>query len=54
MDAGSTVVNGKAGHDRHIYLKDGVMMARVWPYEVFKVSDLELNDGKWHQMILAC
>ena len=50
MDA----VNGREGHDRHIYLEDGIMMVRVWPYGKFKVSDQKLDDGKWHQMVLAC
>jgi len=47
-------IKGRGGHDRHIYLKDGIMMMRVWPHKTFKVSDQKLDDGKWHQVELDC
>ena len=45
---------GQGSNDRHIYLEDGIMMVRVWPYEKFKVSDQKLNDGNLHQITLTC
>ncbi len=39
-----------SGHDRHIYLKDGNVFARVWSDEKLRSEGLRLNDGVWHHV----
>ncbi|NET14290.1 MAG: hypothetical protein F6K08_16360, partial [Okeania sp. SIO1H6] len=43
----------RGGHDRHIYLKNGNVFARVWKHledEIIHSKNLTLNDGKWHHV----
>ncbi|MCP4437975.1 MAG: LamG domain-containing protein [Aureispira sp.] len=45
VDAG---ILGANGHDRHLYLKEGNIYARVWNNEVIGSKGLMLADGRWH------
>ena len=46
---------GKGGHDRHIYLQDGVPRIRIWPGNPFAADRKDkLNDDKWHFLELQC
>ncbi|MBN1479445.1 hypothetical protein JXA70_04155 [candidate division KSB1 bacterium] len=47
VDAG---VRGQQGHDRHIYLKDGDLCARLWENETIHTSNVNYADGKWHHV----
>lgn len=39
------------GHDRHLYLANGSLAARVWNNEVISTSSgLNLADGQWHHI----
>ncbi len=38
------------GHDRHIYLKNGNIYARVWSNEIINSSGKNYADGNWHHI----
>ena len=39
-----------SGHDRHIYLKNGNIAARLWSNETIQSTNLNLADGQWHHV----
>ena len=39
------------GHDRHLYLLNGQLKARVWSNEIITSSCTGLNDGQWHHVV---
>ncbi|MGK7879850.1 MAG: FG-GAP-like repeat-containing protein [Crocosphaera sp.] len=43
-------VSTRGGHDRHIYLENGNIKARIWNHEIISSSGLNLADNKWHHV----
>jgi len=41
---------GAAGNDRHIYLHNGNLYARIYDHEVIGTTELDLADGQWHHV----
>ena len=41
---------GSGGHDRHLYLNNGNIYARLWSNEVIGSSDRNFADGQWHHV----
>ncbi|ELS02293.1 laminin G domain-containing protein [Xenococcus sp. PCC 7305] len=46
----SGTVAASTGSDRHLYLNNGNLYARVWNNEVINSSGLNLADGEWHHV----
>jgi hypothetical protein len=44
----------KGGHDRHIYLKNGMIYVRVWPGKTYIAGRGNYADNKWHSYTLTC
>ncbi len=49
-NGGLLSVANSNGNDRHIYLKDGDLYARLWSNETIGTSGLGLADGQWHHV----
>lgn len=49
----SAVVSGLGGggHDRHVYLNNGNINARVWNNETISSNGVNYADGKWHHVV---
>lgn len=47
VDAGE---QGASGNDRHIYLNDGAICARIWNNETIKGTRNTFADGTWHRV----
>jgi hypothetical protein len=41
---------GQGSHDRHLYLRQGNVCARVWKNETLCSSGINVADGNWHQV----
>ena len=46
-------VLGSGGHDRHLYLQDGNICARVWNHEAICTTGNNYADGRWHHLAHA-
>lgn len=46
----------RGGHDRHIFMQNGKIMARIWKGARYQVSLGNTNyaDGKWHTVKITC
>lgn len=48
-------MSSKGGHDRHIYMSNGHIYARVWPGATYRITkQAGLNDDRWHSFIMTC
>ncbi len=47
VDAGD---RGAQGHDRHLYLNDGHLCARLWSNEVIRSKGVNYADNQWHHL----
>lgn len=49
-------IGDRGGHDRHIFIQDGVICVRVWPGGVFKCDEKEVEvcDGEYYHLQLIC
>jgi hypothetical protein len=45
---------GRGGHDRHITLKNGQIIVRVWPGAAYTATSGSYSDGMWHTFRLLC
>ncbi|MGK7945679.1 MAG: SBBP repeat-containing protein [Microcystaceae cyanobacterium] len=43
-------VTTRGGHDRHIYLENGNIKARLWNNEIISSNGLNLADNKWYHV----
>lgn len=41
---------GAGGHDRHLYLQEGNLTARLWSNETISTSGINYADGQWHRI----
>jgi hypothetical protein len=44
-------IQGEGGNDRHVYLRSGNLMARVWSNEVIGTMGKNYADGNWHCVV---
>ena len=44
----------QGGHDRHIYLKNGMIYVRVWPGKTYIAGKGNYADNQWHSYTLTC
>ncbi len=42
---------GSEGHDRHLYLQNGNLCARVYDHEIICTSGTNYADGQWHHVV---
>jgi hypothetical protein len=45
---------GDAGHDRHIFMRNGKAVVRISPSPQFTCKKQELADGQWHLLEVFC
>ncbi|MFN2166932.1 MAG: LamG domain-containing protein, partial [Anaerolineae bacterium] len=46
-----SVIKGTADHDRHVYLSNGNICARIYSNETVCTSGGSFADGQWHQVV---
>jgi uncharacterized repeat protein (TIGR01451 family) len=42
---------GSGGHDRHLYLNNGQVFARIWSNEILYSPGTNYADGQWHHVV---